>query len=176
MARPNRVLVTFWTTPAPLQVGQVFTSDAFLVPRPPHSGQGRLRSMVTSFSQPFITSSRVTFTRVRMSRPRWVREACWPPPKPPNPSKPPKPPKPPKAPPKRLLRISLRLPKPWLQSWPAAPSTPANPNWSYFARLSGSLSTEYASEASLNLSSAVFFSASVPLTQRSGCHLSAALR
>ena len=23
--------------------------------------------------------------------------------------------------------MSLRLPKPWLQSWPAAPSTPANP-------------------------------------------------
>ena len=32
IARPNSVLVTCCTWPAPLQVGQVFRSEAFLVP------------------------------------------------------------------------------------------------------------------------------------------------
>ena len=82
---------------------------------------------------------------------------------PPNPPKPPNPPlNPPNPPPNRLFRMSFRSPNPPLKSGPGCPPSPAWPNWSYFALLSLSLRTEYASAASLNFSSASLFPDSCP--------------
>ena len=147
--RPNGVSWITASCPLPLHLWQVFTDEESFAPLPWQWSHSTSLRILIVFFVPKTASSKLIRMRCNKSSP-W-RGALGlrrdpPPPKklekisprsskpPENPEKPP--PKPPKPP------------------CPAPPSNAAWPNWSYWAFLVSSLSTSYASEISLNLSSA----------------------
>ena len=132
------------TCPLPPHLGHICGVVPGLAPVPLQVGQGSLRLRVISFSTPNTASRNVILTLVRTLAPFMGPFA--------GPLLPP-----PKKSPKISPKMSPKSAE--LKSNPPAPNPPdpsnaANPNWSYCLRLSGSLRTAYASEASLNLASA----------------------
>ena len=83
---PSIVLLTCFTCPVPLHVGQVFGSTPGFDFFPLHVGQILLLRILTSFSTPLKASSSVILTSVYMSDPLWGPVGppllCEPPPNP----------------------------------------------------------------------------------------------
>src|SRR6266545_5321306 len=129
------------TWPRPRQVGQVCGAVPALAPLPRQVSQGPWRGILIFFSVPETVSSNFSDKLYRKSSPRARPRRL------------------PVLPPKNSPKISPNISsKPPEKSAPPANGPPspnaAWPNWSYCARFCASESTEYASETSLNFSSA----------------------